>query len=115
MEKNLFSDLTPQQMSIKNTELLQNYIDLHATLETITTDLDKIEKTFENTRVIDFIQDKLTELKDIINYTITTTYITRTYVENLSNYKQALLTLQQINSMLKGLIQKPAKQTNTEQ
>ena len=107
LEKELFSDLSPQQLSIKNTELLKNYIDLYTTVDLIIQDLDRIDKTAENTKRIEFIQAKLTELRDITNFTITTTYITRTYVENLSNYKQSLLMLQQINSMLKSLIKKP--------
>lgn len=107
LEKELFSDLSPQQLSIKNTELLKNYIDLYTTVDLIIQDLDRIDKTAENTKRIEFIQTKLTELRDITNFTITTTYITRTYVENLSNYKQSLLMLQQINSMLKSLIKKP--------
>lgn len=107
LEKELFSDLNPQQLSIKNTELLKNYMDLYTTIDLIIQDLDRIDKTAENTKRIEFIQAKLTELRDITNFTITTTYITRTYVENLSNYKQSLLMLQQINSMLKSLIKKP--------
>ena len=82
-------------------------MDLYSTIDVIIQDLDRVEKTAETTKRIEFIQAKLTELRDITNYTITTTYITRTYVENLSNYKQSILMLQQINSMLKSLIKKP--------
>lgn len=109
MEKNLFSDLSPQQMAIKNNELLQNYIELYETVSTIFDSINKIPKTINNTRPLTFIADQLVELKDMVNYVITTTYVTRTYVENMAYYKQALVVLEQLNTMLKALIQKPAK------
>ena len=109
MEKNLFSDLTPQQMTIKNNELFQNYIDLYETINTIFDSVNKIPKTFNNTRPLTFIADQLVNLKDMVNYIITTTYITRTYVENMTYYKQALVVLEQINTMLKALVSKSTK------
>ena len=109
LEKDLFADLTPEQLSIKNSELLQNYIDLYDSLETIFDNVNKIPKTYTNTRAIEFIADKLVELKEMVNQVITTTYITKTYVENLTVYKQCLLMLQQLNTMLKGLVQHQSK------
>jgi len=109
MEKNLFSDLSPQQLAIKNNELLQNYIQLYETIVTIFDSINKIPKTYDNTRPLTFIADQLVELKDMVNYVITTTYVTRTYVENMTYYKQALVVLEQLNTMLKALIQKPSK------
>ena len=76
---------------------------------TILDNVNKIPKTYYNTRAIDFIADKMIELKDMVNYIINTTYSTRTYIENLTTYKQCLLVLQQINTMLKGLVQKPSE------
>ena len=109
MEKDLFADLTPQQLAIKNGELLQNYIDLYDTLDTIFDNVNKIPKTYTNTRVIEFISDQLIELRDMVNTIITTTYTTRTYIENYTKYKQCLLVLQQLNTMLKSLINTSAK------
>ena len=109
MEKTLFSDLSPQQLAIKNNELLQQYITLYETINNIFNSINRIPKTISNTRPLSFIADQLIELKDMVNYTITTTYITRTYVENMTYYKQALVILEQLNTMLKALVQKPTK------
>lgn len=109
MEKNLFSDLTPAQLAIKNNELLQNYITLYETINTIFDSINKIPKTYDNTRPLTFIADQLVELKDMVNYIITTTYITRTYVENMTYYKQSLVILTQLNTMLKALAKKSLK------
>ena len=104
MEKNLFSNLTAPQMAIKNTELLQNYINLNKTLEDIFININNIPRTYDNARVIEFIANRTAELRDMTSYIITDTYITRTYVENLVEYKKSLLILSQINAILKGLI-----------
>ena len=112
LEKTLFADLTPEQMSIKNSELMQNFIDLHETLNQIFNNINKIPKTYNNTRVLAFISDKILDLKDMIHMTITTTYGTKTYVENLTTYKQSLLILKQIDNMLKELSGPKSKENN---
>ncbi len=106
MEKNLFSDLTPEQMAIKNTELLQNYINLHQSLEDVFININKIYKDYNNSRIIDFIADKIIELKDMVNYIIINTYTSRTYVENLVEYKKCLLIFHQIGTMVKSVSKK---------
>ena len=106
MEKNLFADLTPQQLSIKNTELLQNYINLHSSLESVFSNLNKIDKNYQNSRIIDFIADKVIELKDMVSYIITDVYTARTYVENLVEYKKCLLIFHQISTMCKTISKK---------
>ena len=112
LEKTLFADLTPEQMSIKNSELMQSFIDLHETLNQIFNNINKIPKTYNNTRVLAFISDKILDLKDMIHMTITTTYGTKTYVENLTTYKQSLLILKQIDNMLKELSGPKSKENN---
>ena len=59
---------------------------------------------------IDFIANKIVEQKDLVNAIIIYTFSTKTYAENLASYKQCLLILQQINTMLKGLVEKPKKE-----
>ena len=110
LEKNLFADLTPEQMAIKNGELLDNFILLYDTLNTIFDDINKIPKNYNNANVLDFIANKIVEQKDLVNAIIIYTFSTKTYAENLASYKQCLLILQQINTMLKGLVEKPKKE-----
>ena len=43
------------------------------------------------------------DIKDMVHTIITTTYSTKTYVENLTVYKQFLLILKQVDNMLKEL------------
>ena len=90
-----------------NTELLQNYIDMYNSLSVIFDDINNIPKSAENTRVLNYISSQTTELKDTVNYIITTTYITRTYAENLVEYKRCLLMMSRINDLLQCVIQRP--------
>ena len=110
LEKTLFADLSPEQMSIKNSELMQNYMDLYETLNHIFDNINKIPKDYNNTRVLAFITDKVLDLKDMVHSIITVSYSTKTYVENLTVYKQCLLILKQIDNMLKGLIDSKHKE-----
>ena len=103
MEKALFSDLTPEQMSIKNGELMNNYMKLYDIVATTITNINNVRKTYENTRVLDYITTKLIELNDMVNTIITVTYHTKTFAENLSVYKQCLLMLKQIETMISQL------------
>lgn len=107
LENDLFKDLTPQQMAIMNTELLQNYTDMYSSLCVIFDDINNIPKSAENTRVLNYISSQTTELKEKVNFIITTTYITRTYAENLVEYKRCLLMMSRINDLLQCLIQRP--------
>lgn len=113
LENSLFDGLSPQQLAIKNTELLSNYMELYETLCTLFDDVNKIPKTYNNMRVLEYVTGQLSDTRDKVNYTIINTYITRTYVENLTEYKKFLLILYQINTMLKGIIQKPAKESDS--
>ena len=58
-----------------NSELLDNYISLYDVLESIFTNINKIQKDYNNTRVLEFITDKVVDLKSMVNYIINTTYI----------------------------------------
>ena len=105
LERDLFADLSPAQLNIKKTELLQNYANLYDTITSTFENVNKLNKTNNNLKVIEFITDKLTSLKEYVNQIITTSYSTKTYIENLENFKQCLLMMSQIDTMLKGLIQ----------
>lgn len=106
LEYKLFSDLTPEQMSIKQIELKQQYIDLFDSISDIVSRVNKITKTTNNANVIEFVTTKMIELKDLVHYYLNNTYNTRTYIENTMNYQQYILILNTINKMLKEIIPK---------
>jgi len=109
LEDDLFKDLTPEQMTIKQIELKQQYIDLFDSISDIISRVNKITKTTDNTNVIEFVTNKMAELKDLVHFYLNNTYITKTYIENTMNYQQYILILNTINKMLKEIIPKTGK------
>ena len=104
LERDLFKDLTPEQLSIKNSELMKNYIDLYDTVNGIFDSINHIPKTFENTRILEFVSQAFLELKEQVNMVITTSYATKTYAENYANFQEFLITIEKLNKILKSLI-----------
>ena len=100
LETQLFSNLTPEQINIKNIELKTKFIDMHELVQKIITRVDNLKKTEENLHTLDFVIKKLTELLNMLNDYITKTYDTNTYIENQVNYKTFLVTLEIISKIL---------------
>ena len=99
----LFSDLSPAQFNIKKSELMQNLMDMYDESILIFERVNRIPKTANNTKVISFILDKIEELKEYLNYNITTTFATKSYEENKNICDRCLVMLKQIQIMLTGL------------
>ena len=100
IESELFSNLTPEQVAIKNYELKQNYINLYTTIISTITRMNDVGKTESNIELIKFISNKLIELKDMVDFNITKVYKTRTYIENNIIYQQCLSTLNALCDMI---------------
>lgn len=100
LEAQLFSNLTPEQISIKNIELKTKFIDMHEMVQKILTRIDNLKKTEENLHTLDFVIKKLTELAEMLNDYITRTYDTNSYIENQVNYKTFLVTLEIVTKIL---------------
>ena len=109
LEDDLFKDLTPEQMTIKQIELKQQYIDLFDSISDIVSRVNKITKTTDNNNIIEFVTNKMAELKDLVHFYLNNTYTTKTYIENTMNYQQYILILNTINKMLKEIIPKTDK------
>ena len=100
IEAELFSNLTDEQIAIKNTELKNQYIDLYTTIGRTLVRINDVSKTDDNIEILKFVTDKLLELRDMIDFNITTAFNTRTYIENNIIYQQCLSTLNAISDIL---------------
>src|SRR5574344_1085612 len=103
IEYELFSSLTPEQITIKNYELKQNFISLYATIGTTLVRINDISKSDDNIETLKFITDKLLELREMIDFNITTAYDTRTFIENNIIYQQCLSTLNAISDIIASI------------
>lgn len=81
-EEVIFSDLKPEQMILKNTELKQRYQELYKVVTETLAKINKVSRTSYDDVMIDFIIKKLTNLKTMISDSLVNAYPARTYLEN---------------------------------
>lgn len=113
IEAELFSNLTPEQLAIKNTELKARFIEVYSTITNVLVRINDIPKTDDNIETLKFVTDKLLEMKELVDHNITTSFQTRTYTENNIIYQQCLATLDAINTIINN-IPSPTKNDNDE-
>ena len=103
IENELFSSLTPEQIAIKNHELKNQFIELYSIIGSTLVRINDISKSNDNINVLKFITEKLLELREMIDFNITTAYQTRTYIENNIIYQQCIATLNAIAQIIDNI------------
>ena len=107
IEDELFADLTQDQILIKNNELKKQFIDLYEVIGSCLIRIKNTDKTEDTAKILKFINEKLLEVRDLIDYNITTAFDTRTYIENSAILQEFIKTLNDISSMIDALNKKP--------
>ena len=102
-EKELFANITPEQMSIKDKELKTNFSKLYMDIEKIIYKCKKVSVSQENQRVFDFINKKLKETLDSINEYVYNTYSSKSYLQNLNQYNIYIIILKNIEKLFNEL------------
>ena len=115
IENELFSSLTPEQIAIKNYELKNQFIELYSIIGSTLVRINDISKSNENVNVLKFITEKLLELREMIDFNITTAYQTRTYIENNIIYQQCIATLNAIAEIIDNIPKLDSKETDEEE
>lgn len=103
IEDELFSTLTPEQKAIKNEELKNQFIDLYSVIGTTLDRINNVSKSNENVEALGFVTQKLLELREMIDYIITKSYATKTYIENNIIYQQCISTLNLISEFINNI------------
>lgn len=106
MENDMFSDLTPEQINIKHIELKQQFIELYSVVDKTIDRVDKIGRTEDNLRPLEFVAKKLLELRDLIRYNLTVSYPTKTYIENEINLQHAMSIYNTLEKIMEQLARK---------
>ena len=115
IESELFSSLTPEQIAIKNYELKNQFIELYSIIGSTLVRINDISKSNENINVLKFITEKLLELREMIDFNVTTAYQTRTYIENNIIYQQCIATLNAIAEIIDNIPKLNINNTETEE
>ena len=98
-EKELFADLSPEQLAIKTSELRKNFTALYDNINTILEKVKLIPVTEKNKNVLEFIDKKLRETStEIVNYSYYT-FETKSYLQNAKQFNIYLLILKQIQQL----------------
>lgn len=108
-EKDLFKDLTDEQIKIKKYELISSINNLYEACDDALYRLNNTIKTTITMRTIEFITKKLNELRDNISFYITNTFSTKAYIENYIYYQNCLVIFNDISKILNEIAPKPGK------
>lgn len=108
-EKDVFSDLKPEQMIIMKAELRDNYKALHGLVVDTIEKINKISHTTYDDTMLDFIIRKLSGLKSQIRDTLIDTFSTRTYVSNKIELARFTFIFNQLTNMLTQIYQSRLK------
>ena len=103
IESELFKDLSPEQMRLKNVELKQQYIEVYGTITASLARIEKIQRNEANVKIVKFVSDKLSELKDLVSYYLKETYDTKTYIENNIMYQKYLTVLNTVTEIFEKI------------
>lgn len=108
-EKDVFSDLKPEQMTIKKTELKERYQEIYTAVTDSLEKINKISRTSYDDTMLDFIVKKLTNLKSMIIDSVEGSFDTRTYVENKVELQRFILAFNYLTNMMTQIYQSRLK------
>lgn len=100
LEKELFSDLTEDELNVLNKKLKEQFIAIFDVSDNLITMVNEIPKRENLIKVIEFISNKLSELREMVTDYLTDIYHTKSYMENSIAYNQFLAVLSGINKIL---------------
>ena len=103
LEKEIFDQLSPEQMGIKVKELKRRYLLLYDNIGNISDRINDIPKQSDTSKTISFITHKLDDTAILVSDYVNYTFDTKTYVENEINYRKFFAIVSAINSMLAEL------------
>lgn len=105
-EEELLSNLTPEQLDIKHKELKDQFSSMFDIINSTIERIGDAAVNVDNINTIEYVSNKLSELKDMIIDYMKSVYSTKSYIENSINYNRFLATLNGINKILEEIIKK---------
>lgn len=99
-EKEVFSDLKPEQQIIMKTELKERYQELHKALIESLAKINKVSRTSYDDVMIDFIIKKMVNLKTMVSDSLVNAFNTRSYFENKKELQRFIRAFNFTSSLL---------------
>lgn len=102
-EKDVFRDLSPEQMIIKNKELKSQFKSLNNIIFDSLEKLNNISHTSYDNTILDFVVRKLVELKNISRDYTVEVFNTKSYIENQIQLQKMVATFNRIVNLLSNV------------
>lgn len=102
-EKDIFSDLSQEQMIIKNKELKSQFRSLNNIIFDSLEKLNNISHTSYDNTILDFVVRKLVELKNISRDYTVEVFNTKSYIENQIQLQKMVATFNRIVNLLSNV------------
>lgn len=103
MENEVMEDLSDEQKFIRDKELKTLYVDLYNSISNILMKVDRVVKTTNNIRTLNYCETRLSKIQDMVYDYLLDVYKTKSYIQNLTMYYMILGTLSGIDQLLKSL------------
>lgn len=103
MEKDLFKDLTPDQLDMKHRELKNNFVELYDSTSNIIDRINDIPNDEDHMKSIAFVSSQLLNVRKMMGDYMSNIYSTKSYIENYMNYERFLAALDGINNILEEI------------
>lgn len=100
LDQELFKNLSPEQIVMKNKKLKLHFLDLFEETSNIIERIGDVNSREDMSSCLEFISDKLDELRNMIVDYIENIYDSKSYMENAIYYNQCLVVLSGINKIL---------------
>lgn len=100
LEDELFSKFTSAQIVIMSRTLKKNYNELFIMLDDLVDRINDIPKVMEYIDIIEFISNKLSDLRDMVSDYLYYTFDTKSYTENEIAYKRFIIIANQIADLI---------------
>lgn len=100
LEDEIFSTYSAEQIAIMNRDLKNDFNKLFLMLDDLVDHINDIPKVMEHIATIEFVSNKLAELRDMVSDYMYNTYNTKSYTENKVAYNRFLVTVRQINAII---------------
>lgn len=102
-EQDIFRDLSPEQMIIKNKELKAQFKSLNNIIFDSLEKLNNISHTSYDNTILDFVVRKLVELKNISRDYTVEVFNTKSYIENQIQLQKMVATFNRIVNLLSNV------------
>lgn len=103
MENELYEELSPFEISTRNTELKDSYVSLYDFINEFLLRIQDIKKSNTNIKILEYCEDKLISTKSLVYNHIVRNFTTNSYITNQIMYKQYLFIISKISDLMKKI------------